>query len=193
MKKLILTFIFMMMFTLVANADPIAHFESSSGVLDVVGYETAVEDGKTLLFIIFDWTNNKNEPDAPGWNYAFSGYQNGRQIENGWTFYNEPKGCDNSTVSIQPGYSLRYYQTFYISDYSPVDMIIQPIVNFEGVKTEFTIDPSTSAPSSEGPSADAPEVTTLSDALRTSDSDKIAELEQRIADLEVRVAALEGN
>ena len=184
MRKILLTICFVIALNICTFAEePLAHMDTEYGIIDVVGYEVQDLEEGLFLFVFFDWENTKDEADTPSWNYSFKGYQNGRELSSGFCWSYEPD-ADNTSVSIQPGYSLRYYTCFELNDLSPIDMDVHEIMNMKS-KVEFSIDPSTSglnvAP--ETPVSDEPDAPTIGDV--------IAELEQRIADLEARVDALE--
>lgn len=152
MKKKLLSTILAasMLFCCSSNvfAESLAHLECEDGILDVVGYE--VKEDENALFVILEFNNTTAESCSPLFQFNITAYQDGVELETAYSMY-DPEGCRDSDTKIKAGSTLKYSKCYELSSASPVDVEIEPIFNFDGTKSECTLDLSNEVPSEAAP------------------------------------------
>lgn len=185
-KVLALAGVLALSFSMTVFADPLAEFDTDQGHMVVQRYEVDTEEDGTYLYLIYDWTNNGDEPSDASMECMWEAYQNGKEIEHDTSIYYRPDTDGYGGTKVMTGYTTTGHMGFKLPDNTPVE--IHASLFFGDEVANFTIDPSAEAPamdvSEDEPVSDEPAAPTV--------GDKIVELEQRIADLEQRVADLEG-
>ena len=94
-------------------------------------------DGKDVLVLQYDFTNNSGEDASAMWSLAFTAFQDGVQIDTAWA----DDVSDNRDKTIKPGITLSCEEAFLISGKSPVELEITELITFndEKVVTTFTL------------------------------------------------------
>ncbi len=167
------------------------HIESKYGILDYVRYE--VNEDK--LFLVFDYQNTTDDTVYPVMQYIANAFQHGRELENGFSM-SLPSDCENSSVQIRPGASIRFCYVHNLADKTPVEVEAKAIWDFTGeTKQVFTID----FDNTEEGSADssAPVAETVEGAGDSSKeleeaNQKIAELEKQLEEANAKIEELQG-
>lgn len=120
---------------LTAYAEPLAHLDGETGTVDVVGYELNPEEN--VIFVLLEYQNNSSESNSPCFEFSINAFQDGVELESSYSS-NTPDDYHDSLTKVQPGSTLKYYDTFEYSGSSPIDVEVSPIFNFDSEYAKCT-------------------------------------------------------
>ncbi|MDD2960155.1 MAG: Ltp family lipoprotein [Lachnospiraceae bacterium] len=166
-------------------------FENAESKLIYDGFVVETDyEGNSIVGLLFDYTNNREDASCAALDYYLEVYQNGVSLDMGF-----PSGQSaifedygNGGKNIKDGASLPICFCYELQDASELELTIQDMTSFEKIGEDLTVDLSQTADHTET----SPEADTERPETNAGDSEsEIAELEAKITEQNQLIQALQ--
>ena len=119
-----------------SKVEALVYAEDSGSFCFLVGSLVENDD----LFLLLGYGNGGTSNNYPALAFNVKAFQDGVSLQSSFSLSKPINFEDNSTVTIQPGASVRYHECFKLRNQSPVEVQISPLIDFTGNKTvSYTI------------------------------------------------------